>query len=295
MNNNLNTSKLKTMFRSKGFVTGLCAVLAVAVLLIGYNIRINNATKPRKVPVASHRLTARHLITEDDIMYIDIPQAATVGVDFFANSSYVIGQYVNVDTTIPEGSMFYREAIVSKDELPDEALLNVGEGETLYYLTVNMLTSYTNSIIPNRYIDIYISTKDNDKAVVGKLLSNVKVLQVKTSDGKNVFDDSEESRVPYVIMFALPENQHLLLRYINAINNFSISSGNSGFARIDVIPIPTTAFFKDGDEEVKPTIASSYLEEMILNLAEEIELDENVSDYTPPVINNNSGNDNTNE
>ena len=29
-----------------------------------------------------------------------------------------------------------------------------------------MLTSYTNSILPNNYIDIYMSTKDNGKADV---------------------------------------------------------------------------------------------------------------------------------
>ena len=63
MNNNLNASKLKNLTKSKGFVTGLCAFLAVAVLLIAYNLRINSATKPVRVPVAKERLTARHLIT----------------------------------------------------------------------------------------------------------------------------------------------------------------------------------------------------------------------------------------
>ena len=40
--------------------------------------------------------------------------------------------------------------------------------------------------------------------IVGKLMQDVKVLAVKTSDGKNVFENSDESRVPYVIIFALP-------------------------------------------------------------------------------------------
>ena len=283
MNNNLNASKLKNLTKSKGFVTGLCAFLAVAVLLIAYNLRINSATKPVRVPVAKERLTARHLITEDDIEYINVPRAATVNTDFYRGDGDVIGQYVNIDTTIPKGSMFYRDAVVSKDELPDEALLSVGEGETLYYLTVNMLTSYTNSIIPNRYIDIYVSTEENDKAVVGKLLTNVKVLQVKKKKKKNVFDNSKESRVPYVIMFSLPEDQHLLLRKINAINNYSITAGGSNsFSRIEIIPVPTTAFFKDGDEEVKSSIASKYLQDLVLQLSEEIP--EGVPDLPMPTV-----------
>lgn len=266
VNNNVNVSKFKGMIKSKSFVTAVCAVLVVLVLIVGYNLRIRSATQPVKVPVATRRLTSRHLITEEDIRYVDIPSGA-LSADYYARTEYVIGKYVNYDTTIQEGSLFYRGSIVQKEELPDEALLNIPEGETIYYLTVNMLTSFTNSILPGRYIDIYISTKEDNKALVGKFLSNIKVLQVKTSDGRNVFDDSEDTRVPYVIMFSLPEEQHLLMRDINAINNYSISAGGSSFSRIEVIPIPTTAFFKDGDKEIQSTVSSQYLKEYILNLA----------------------------
>lgn len=266
-NNNLNASKFARMIKSKGFVTAVCAVIAVAVLLVGYNIRINNATKPVRVPVAIRRLSTRHLITEDDVKYVEIPRGA-LGSNYYSKAESVIGKYVNVDTTIPEGSLFYSGAVISREELPDEALLNVKDGETLYYLTVNMLTSYTNSILPNRYIDLYVSTKENGKALVGKLLTNVKVLQVKTADGLNVFDDSEQSRTPYVILFALPEEQHLLLRKINAINNYSIAQeGGSGFARIEIIPVPTTAYYKNEDEDTPAVVSSTYLKDFILDLA----------------------------
>ena len=265
-NNNVNVSKIKRITKSKSFVTAACAVLAVLVLIIGYNLRIRSATQPVRVPVATRRLTARHLITEEDVRYVEVPSGALSG-DYFSRSEYVIGQYVNYDSTIQEGSLFYVGSIVSRDELPDEALLNVPDGETIYYLTVNMLTSFTNSILPGRYIDLYISTESDKKALVGKLLENIKVLQVKTADGRNVFDDSEDSRVPYVIMFSVPEEQHLLLRDINAINSYSISSGSSGFTRIDVIPVPTKAYFKDGDKEIQSTVSSQYLKEYILNMA----------------------------
>ena len=268
-NGNVKVSNLKRMIKSKSFVTAICAILAVAVLIIGYNIRINNATKPVAVPVAVRRLTAGHMITEEDIRTIEIPRNALTS-NYYSNKAYIVGRYVNYDTTIPAGSMFYDGAIVNKDELPDAALFNVPEGETLYYLTVNMLTSFTNSILPNRYIDIYISTKEGDKALVGKFLENVKILQVKTSDGQNVFDDSESSRIPYVLIFSLPEDQHLLMRDINAINNYSISASNSSFSRIDIIPVPTNTYYKDGDEELKPTVTSQYLKDYILNLAAEI-------------------------
>jgi hypothetical protein len=292
MAGNLNVSKLQRMIKSKGFVTAFCAILAVLVLVIGYNIRIKDATKPVRVPVAAEKLSSRHQITEADITTIEMPKSA-LGGDYYGNEAYVIGQYVNIDTTIPKGSLFYRGSVVTAEELPDEALLNVKEGETLYYLTVNMLTSYTNSIIPNRYIDIYISTREGDKALVGKLLKNVKVLQVKTADGLNVFENSEESRTPYVIMFSLPESLHLLMRKIDAINNYSISADDSGFARLDVIPIPTTAYAKDEGEDFEPEVASDYLENYILNLAASIPENEKNVDFVPAVNNNNNNEENS--
>lgn len=153
MDNNLNASKFKRMIKSKGFVTAICAVLAVVVLIVGYNIRINNATKPVRVPVASHTIQQKHQITSDDVRYIEVPRNALNG-KFYSNGNDVIGKYTNVNVIIPEGSLFYAEAVTTKDALPDKALYDLKEGETLYYLTVNMLTSYTNSIVPDSYIDI---------------------------------------------------------------------------------------------------------------------------------------------
>ena len=283
MNNNVNTSKLTTMLKSKGFITGLCGVLAVLVLVIGYNMRVNQATSPIKVPVASHKLKARTKITDDDITYITMPRSA-LGNDYYSNKNSIVGMYVNIDTAIPAGSLFYAGAIVRGEDLPDAALLDVPDGETLYYITVNMLTSYTNSILPGRYIDIYLSTKENNLALVGKLFTNVKVLQVKTTDGQNVFDDADTQKVPYAIYFSLPEEDHLLMRKINAINNYSIAQAGSSFARIEVIPVPTTAYFKDDDKEAKVEVSSKYLKDYVLNLAAEIEeqtdiiIDQNTND-----------------
>jgi hypothetical protein len=59
------------------------------------------------------------------------------------------------------------------------------------------------------------------------------------------------------------------MRKISAINNYSVSGAN-GFSRIDIIPVPTTAYAKDGDVKVAPEIASETLRDYILNLSETI-------------------------
>lgn len=296
MDGNVNANKMKRMFKSKGFVTGLCAIAAVAVLLVGYNIRINNVTKPVELPVAKFTIEPRTKITDDMIEYKNIPRGA-LNSEYYNNKNAIINKYTKVNATIPKGSMFYTELLTEKADLPDSALYDLPEGQTLYYLTVNMLTSYTNTILPDNYIDIYMSTKDNGKALVGKLLQNVKILAVKTSEGKNVFEGGEEGRIPYVIIFALPEDQHLLLRKVNAINNFSVANETGGFARIDIIPVPTNVSINNRDDEVVSEVSSTYLKEYVLKLAAELpdeipDIDFNIT--TNDGTNSNTTNSNTN-
>lgn len=285
MNGNLNVSKVKRFLKNKNTVTAFCAILIVVVLIVGYTIRVNNATKPVKIPVAKVTIQPRTEITADMITEINVPQEALKG-NYYRNVSSLVGKYSNVNTVIPAGSIFYSESVISKNDLPDSSLYDVAEGETLYYLTVNMLTSYTNSILPGNYIDIYLSTKENNKALVGKILENVKILAVKTSDGKNVFENSDESRTPYVIIFALPEEQHLLLRKINAINSYSVYATNPGYSKIDIIPVPTAASFDGSEKDIKPNVTSQYLKDYILNMAATVPED---------VITENNTNQNINE
>lgn len=293
MDTNLNTSKVKRFLKNKNTVTALCAILIVVVLVVGYTWRVNSATKPVNIPVAKVTIQPKTEITADMITVIKVPREALKG-NYYANSSALIGKYSNVNTVIPAGSLFYQEAVTTKDNLPDSSLYDVPEGETLFYLTVNMLTSYTNSILPGNYVDIYLSTKENGKALVGKLLQDVKILAVKTSDGQNVFENSEESRIPYVIIFSLPEEQHLLLRKINAINSYSIYAENSSFSRIEIIPVPTTANFGNSNEQITSNVSSQYLKDYVLSMAATVPEDVPSVDINDN-INNNSENSQTTE
>lgn len=269
MDNNVNASKFKRFFKNKNTVTAIAGIAIVAVLLVAYYIRVNQATQPKKIPVANVTIQPKTKITADMIKYINVPQVALEG-QFYSEANLIVGKYSNFNTVIPAGSLFYKESVTTKDELPDSALFDVPKGETLYYLTVNMLTSYTNSILPGNYIDIYLSTKENGKALVGKLLTNVKILAVKTSDGKNVFENSEEQRIPYVVIFSLPEEQHLLLRNVGAINSYSVYNASAGSSRMDIIPVPTTANYDGTGENITSNVSSQYLKDYIMEMVSEV-------------------------
>ena len=183
--------------------------------------------------------------------------------DVIRNVDDLIGYYVNANTVIPKGSMFYKSTVVQKEELPDAALYDMPLDETLYYLGVNITTSYSNSILPGNYIDIYMQTITTDvdgqtKVMVGKLVSNVLVRAVKTSNGLNVFETSDEARIPATIIFSVKEDIHLLLRKAASIGNLSTEY------KIEIIPVPnTTGFDGNSTEGVVTQVSSEYLRDFI--------------------------------
>ena len=156
------------------------------------------------------------------IEYIEVPSVA-VKKTTITNSQSIIGKYSNYNTMIPAGSMFFSDTLITKDDLPDSALMDVAEGEVLYNFPVNMNTSYQNSIMPGSKIDIYMKAMNDDNVLmVGKLLENVNVLAVKTSDGLNVFENSSERRTPAYIFFGVSPEIHILLRKASYLTNFSV-------------------------------------------------------------------------
>ena len=157
-----------------------------------------------------------------------------VNTDTIKNIQNIVGKWSNYNTLIPKGSLFYTTTVVTSAELPDAAFVSIPSGYVPFNLAVNTNTTYGNSIFPNNYIDIYLKALDADgKPMVGKLLENVKVLAVKDKNGRHVFENSEEERTPAIIIFAVPEDIHILLRNVVELSNVKTIS-------TELIPVPTT-------------------------------------------------------
>lgn len=274
------TLKLKMFLKNKNTVTILCALLAIGVLYAGYNWRVKSATSPVKVPVVKTTIQPRTEITKDMITYKEVARAI-VDENVIVNVNQLIGYYSSANTIIPKGSMFYKGTVVKKEELPDAALYDMPLDETLYYLGVNITTSYSNSILPGNYIDIYMQTittdaDGNTKVMVGKLVSNVLVRAVKTSNGLNVFENSEEARIPATVIFSVKEDIHLLLRKAATIGNLSTQY------KIDIIPVPnTTGFNGNTDEGVVTKVSNEYLKDFIEERSIYIPEDEIIENTDP--------------
>ena len=127
--------KLKRFITNKNTVTIIGLLLIVGILYFVYNRQIKQATNPVRVPVAKVTIQPKTLITKDMIEYIEVP-AVSVKKTTITNSQSVIGKYSNYNTMIPQGSMFFTDTLITKDELPDSALMDVAE--VRFYITFQL-------------------------------------------------------------------------------------------------------------------------------------------------------------
>ena len=248
--NNLIIS-IKRFFKNKNTVTVLGVVAIVAIIFIGYRTQIKNAVEPKRVPVASSTIQPRTKITDAMIETIDVATIA-VSENVYTLKSQVIGKYSNYNTVIPAGSMFYKEALVNEEDLPDSAFVEIPAGQVPYNFPVTMNSTYGNSIFPGNYIDIYMKAiNEEGKLMVGKLFENIEVLAVKDSSGRNVFENTEESRTPAFLIFGLVPEHNILLRKASYMNAYSV----------ELFPVPHGASLTT--EEDTTVVSSQTLKDFI--------------------------------
>lgn len=217
--NNLSAS-LKKFLGNKNTVTILGVLLCIVILVIGYNKTINSQIKLSQVPYALQTIQPKTLITSNMVGTMSVPQAFIKVGEYYKTADQVVGKYSNYNTMIAEGSLFYKDLLTEQKYLPDSYMYNVPKGSTVINYPVNMSTTYANSMMPGDYINIYFkatlpaaeSENDKDTIMFGKFLSNIEILSVKDSSGQHVFENTEETRVPAYMLFAVKEEQHLLIR-----------------------------------------------------------------------------------
>lgn len=241
----------KRFIKNKNTITILGVILIVAIIWIGYSWRIDSQTNPVRVPYATQDIQPRTRITAEMIGYMEVP-SSMVQENTVTTINQIEGKYANYNTVIPEGSMFYKSTLVDFEDMPDSAFSDIPDGYTVVSLPVNNDSTYGNSIYPGNYIDLYFkSTSDDGRLLLGKLIESIEVLDVRDASGQHVFENTAENRVPAYLLFAVPEEMHLLLRKALYITG------------TEVIPVPRNAEYTQNPSET--VVSSNYIENFILS------------------------------
>ncbi|MBR4178597.1 MAG: hypothetical protein IKR57_04540 [Bacilli bacterium] len=244
---------IKRFLKNKNTVTIIAILLALGVLYYAYYYRIKTQTTPVSVPYAVSTIGPRVQITKDMVSTKKVP-GGIVNENVITQTSEVIGKYVSNKAVIPEGSMFYKDMVVEWEQLPKSLYEDIAVGNTVVYLTVNMETTYGNSIFPGNYIDLYYykpGAGPKGQLMFGKFIESIKVLAVVDSAGNSVFETADTPKKPSYIMFSVPEEMHILLRK-------ATESGGR------IIPIPRNAGYAEkGSENGTMQVVSSLIQDEI--------------------------------
>lgn len=244
---------IKRFFTNKNTVTIVAVIASVGILYLFYSSRIEKATKPVSVPYATVEIGPRTLITEDMVSIRKVPgDQIGKSSDVVRSKLNIVGQYVIPTTVIPKGSLFYKSMLTSdwssiKSSLYDD----IPENHTLVSLSVNIETTYGNSIYPDNVIDLYFVTIEKGKLLLGKFIEGIRVRGVINSAGENVFEQTTASTgSPAYLVFDVDEELYLLLQ-------------KASYLPGTIFPVPRNKAYSD--QEVRTRIASSYIQQHIMS------------------------------
>lgn len=255
--------KLKKFLKNKNTVTILGVLACIFILFVGYNMRINQKTALVTVYYANRTIQPKTLITEEMVSRTQVPKSFILG-SYYQKYEDIIGKYSNYNSMISKGSLFYRDLLIEESSLPDSVLYDVNEGERVVSFPVNTITTYGNSMMPGNIVDVYVKLIDNGKIVYGEYFDNVEVLAVKDSSGRNVFENSEESRTPAFLYFAVPEAKYLLFKSMDFLRTYDVDSD------IEISLVPNTSKF-NSEDPTATEVTSDYLYEFVLGKIKQID------------------------
>ena len=255
-------SQIKRLLGNKNTVTLFGILICIATLIGGYNFRINKAIDPTTMPYAKEPIPARTLITSKMIGNIRVSSDyANVASNLVKSSEEVIGKYSTYRTIIPAGSLFYKEMLLTAEEMPDAGFANLDDGYTIYPLAVTQESTYSNSIAAGDYIDLYLQEEDGkDKedtesivqkqVIFGKFIESIRVLAVKDAGGNNIIKHGVSNGSPAELLFAVDEEYYLLLKEAEKLN-------------ISIVPVLHNANYTKNNSESNTKVNSEYLREYI--------------------------------
>ena len=280
--NNL-VASAKKFFKNKNVVTIIGVVVILILLYVGYSTQINQAVEPIQVPVATQTIQPRTEITDDMVQMVDMPNVS-ISDNVIRSKSQIVGQYSNVNSVIPEGSMFYTDTVISGDELPDAAFAKVKAGEVVYNFPVDIESTYGNSIFPGNMIDIYMKVGDgtDERIMLGKLIENVEVLAVKDSSGRAVFENTSEERTPSMLIFGLNSNLYTILKKASYMESLGV----------ELYPVPHGGeVAQEGATQVSTQQLVDYIDAHSVNIP--VAEDTTNQDELVPTVKETGGNPNT--
>lgn len=272
--------KIKSMLLNRNSVTILGVVAGVIVLWFVYSATLSKAVDPIRVPVANKDLTSGTLITDKDVTYVEVNSDVLKKANVITSMAELKNKYVNNNTSIVTGEMFYKENVVETSKLVHRDFEKIPKGYNIYSLKVDNTSTYANSIYPGDKIDLWLKANIQSKIVYEEFLTSMEVLSVRDSSGNDVFD-VDSGRTPAYIRFAVPEEYFVYLKRIEYLKDMQL------------YPVPKNKMYASSD--AKPEFVNdelkTYIDSLVYQIPDSTTNNSNNNDNVEGTENNNSNNE----
>lgn len=244
---------LKRLLGNKNTVTIVGVILGVVVIYIGYTTRVQQAIEPQQVPFAKQELIGNQMITKDDIGMMEVSKRLVERTpELVTSQGQVVGKYVSFDCKIPEGALFYKSQLSQTQQKSNYITEDIEDGYTIFSLSVDMHTTYANSIMPDDYIDLFLYTKSEEgKIIVAEFIKSIKVKDVRDTKGKGVFTSMSEEKSPSELIFAVPNEIFRLLYTASELDD------------VEIFPVPRNKEYTETSETRANLVAKDKLIDLI--------------------------------
>ena len=245
--------KIKRFFQNKNTVTIICVLAGILVLYIGYNWRVNSATQPVSIPYAKNTLESQHVITRDDIGYVEVASSVVEKMpNLIRNANLLIGKEVTYGNTVQMNGFFCQSDVADSatNQENSSKLLGMEDGYSPITIDVDLHSTYGNAMYPGNYIDLWFrGTDESGRLMYGKFIQSIKILDVDDAEGHSVFESTAVSRTPSQLVFAVPDDLRALINNAQEIG--------------ELVPVPRNKSYTANPGET--VVASTYLQNYILS------------------------------
>lgn len=240
--------KKELLVKTSAIITGLILLLGMNGVL--FSLFVNEKLDLTQTYIASKDIAPRSEIKESDLLEIKIPKDYLMDYAY-TNKNDIVGKYTEIQGMIPAGSVFYKNMLFDKEDIPDQASIQLKNGQTAYALEIDL--SKLGSILVGNRIDIYVTIKDAEKTISGYLIRNARVIAMKDHNGISLQDENS-TKIPYYVEIAISYDQipYLTTAETNGEIRLFMASNQSDIhaeAQLDQTSDIYTYFTKNNKEE----------------------------------------------
>ena len=201
-----------------------CLLIIVGILTLiiisvgGYLIYLSSLNVT--LPIASHNLSQRKLLTKEDLTYVTIPKRF-LNDDLLIDEDAIVGRYIKLGHAIAKGSPFYKQALEVSTAMSDYAHVLLNEGEATYDFAISEIKANPAHLKVGMRVDLYLTI--NDEVLISDiLLKDAMIIGLYDGGFQPIKEYVQDVNVAYISL-AVKEKDIAILNQALLIGQISLS------------------------------------------------------------------------